>query len=252
MLLLETDDHSVLYTGDFKLRRGVSCEPCTPVQADVLILESTFGKARFTLPEPDPVWDELIDFCQSTLAAQRAPILLVYSLGKAQEVLAQLRRLPSPCPPILLSDPVANITHVYERFGHSFPTYAAWTNASDSTAIILASPSAKRQTLIDRFPNARFACVTGWALDPSTRFRNRVDAAFPITDHADFPDLVQMVRTVNPREVVTVHGFADEFAAHLRSLGFSSRSLSSQRQLQLPLDDASSVRPQPIFLQTSR
>jgi DNA ligase-1 len=39
MSLLECDSESVLYTGDFKLRCGLSAEPCEPRHANVLIME---------------------------------------------------------------------------------------------------------------------------------------------------------------------------------------------------------------------
>src|SRR5215469_16458361 len=37
MALLEFDGSSLLFTGDFKLRRGLSAEPCEPRCADILI-----------------------------------------------------------------------------------------------------------------------------------------------------------------------------------------------------------------------
>ena len=60
------------------------------------------------------------------------------------------------------------------------------------------------------------ALLTGWALDPATIYRSKVHAAFPVSDHADFPELLELVERVRPRQVVVVHGFEREFASALR------------------------------------
>src|SRR3954447_8319721 len=43
MSLIEVGGASLLYTGDFKLRKGLSAEVCQPVSADILIMETTYG-----------------------------------------------------------------------------------------------------------------------------------------------------------------------------------------------------------------
>jgi Cft2 family RNA processing exonuclease len=63
--------------------------------------------------------------------------------------------------------------------------------------------------------------LTGWAMDRGCRFRYRVDEAIPLSDHADFQELIALVRQARPAKVYTVHGFSD-FAKHLRLLGFDA------------------------------
>ena len=75
-------------------------------------------------------------------------------------------------------------------------------------------------------------------MDKSCRFRYRADAAFPFSDHADFPGLVELVRQVEPKQVFTLHGFAADFAQSLRELGFDAQAISENEQLMLPLGDA--------------
>ena len=69
-----------------------------------------------------------------------------------------------------------------------------------------------------RIKNRRTAVLTGWALDPGAKFRYGCDAAFPLTDHADYPDLIRYVDLVQPKRVLTLHGFAAAFANDLREL----------------------------------
>ena len=73
---------------------------------------------------------------------------------------------------------------------------------------------------------------TGWAMHPSTKYRLGVDHALPLSDHADFDQLVETVRQVAPQQVYTTHG-PDEFAGHLRDLGFSAQPLNPSPQRQL-------------------
>ena len=45
----------------------------------------------------------------------------------------------------------------------------------------------------------RTAILTGWAVNPNCRYRYQCDAAFPLSDHADFPDLIELVKRVQPK-----------------------------------------------------
>src|SRR6185312_3696884 len=74
-----------------------------------------------------------------------------------------------------------------------------------------------------------------WALDPGATYRYQCDAAFPLSDHADYTDLVRYVELVQPRRVLTLHGFAAAFAADLRERGVEAWALSEENQLELSL-----------------
>src|SRR6185503_9732060 len=67
-------------------------------------------------------------------------------------------------------------------------------------------------------------------------YRYQVDAAFPLSDHADYPDLLRYVELVQPKRVLTLHGFAAEFARDLRERGMDAWALSEENQLELTLN----------------
>jgi putative mRNA 3-end processing factor len=52
-----------------------------------------------------------------------------------------------------------------------------------------------------------------------------VDAAFPLSDHADYDELLEYVRMTGAKTVWTHHGFVDEFARDLRRLGYQAEPL---------------------------
>ncbi|HEX2860797.1 MAG TPA: ATP-dependent DNA ligase, partial [Lacunisphaera sp.] len=74
-----------------------------------------------------------------------------------------------------------------------------------------------------------------WAMDPGANYRYQCDTAFPLSDHADFPDLLAFVDRVQPKRVFTVHGFAQEFARTLRERGIEAWALGEANQLDLGL-----------------
>src|SRR5262249_6558024 len=96
---------------------------------------------------------------------------------------------------------------------------------------LIFPPNASRAELTSIIGRVRTAVITGWAIDPSCRFRYQCDAAFPLSDHADFCDLIEFVKQVAPRKVYTLHGYAADFAPTLRDLGFDAHALSEPDQL---------------------
>src|SRR5437899_3053616 len=75
-----------LYTVVYKLAASVTSEPAELPQADVLVLESTYGEPQYRFADRDSIVAELIDVVRRALAAERTPIIEAYALGKAQEV----------------------------------------------------------------------------------------------------------------------------------------------------------------------
>ena len=75
-------------------------------------------------------------------------------------------------------------------------------------------------------------------MDPGAIYRYQCDAIFPLSDHADFPELLAFVDRVAPRLVYTVHGYAREFARTLRARGIESWALGAENQLDLGLAES--------------
>lgn len=232
MAHLEADGQSLLYTGDFKLRAGRSSERCSPVQADTLIMETTYGRPRYVFPPTDQVIESVIHFCRETLSEDRTPVLIAYSLGKGQEILASLLDAALP---IQLHGKTAKLTEIYADFGCRFPQ---WTPLDPATARghVLITPTVRPLLPVQKsIGPLRIASLSGWALDNRSWDPPAGHRRFPLSDHADFPDLMRFVEAVRPKRVFTLHGFASEFARHLCRQGIEARSLVEDDQLELPL-----------------
>jgi DNA ligase-1 len=80
-------------------------------------------------------------------------------------------------------------------------------------------------------------------MDPNAIYRYQVDAAFPLSDHADYADLVRYVDLVQPKRVFTLHGFAAEFARDLRDRGVEAWALSEENQMEFGLKAVGAAVP---------
>ncbi|MGV3773457.1 MAG: ATP-dependent DNA ligase [Verrucomicrobiales bacterium] len=232
MSLVEADGSSLLYTGDFKLRPGLSAEPCQPVQADILVMETTYGRPHYKFPPTAEVMKGIVRFCREALDHEETPVLLGYSLGKSQEILCGLGEAGLP---IMLHGTVHKMTKIYEGFGRCFPPYEKYDAAATAGKVLLCPPNVANSAMLRNLGKTRVAVITGWAVDPNCRFRYQAHAAFPMSDHADYPDLINLAQQVQPKKVYTLHGFAAEFAQTLRDMGFDAQALSQEDQLSLPL-----------------
>lgn len=228
-LYAETESGTFLYTGDFKTRTGLSCEPMELVQADVLVMETTFGRPEYRFPSAESVHSRILKFCDKALSDGAVPVLMGYSLGKAQEILAILGLGNYS---IAVHESIAKVCDVYRFHGIELPRFGRLRGQDLSGCVVVIPPNADRNKYLGHIPVVRTAVVTGWGLDASARFRYRCDEVFPLSDHADYDELLSFVEQVNPKVVYTLHGSAADFASDLRSRGIEAWSLISDNQLE--------------------
>lgn len=228
--LVFAGEQTLLYTGDFKLRPGRSSEQAEWRHADTLVMETTFGVPRYRFPPTKEVIDRIVAFCSETIESGEVPVLLGYSLGKAQEILCALEGAGlTP----MLHGSVYQMTRVYEQLGQSFCKYVRYNRNDVAGKVLICPPSANRSPMLEKIPRKRVALISGWAVDSQAVYRYQVDAAFPLSDHADYDDLLRYVELVQPRRVLTLHGFAAAFASDLRARGLEAWALTEENQMEL-------------------
>jgi DNA ligase-1 len=239
--LIAHDAHgSLLYTGDFKLRQGHSAEKCATPHADLLIMETTFGRPHYVFPPTEKVLADIAAFCAGCLDDGETPFLFGYSLGKSQEL---LRGLTEARLPVMLHPQTLRLTRVYEEMGMTFPPYREFNADEVAGHVVICPPQAGNSTFLKRVARRRTAVITGWAMDPGAIYRYQCDAAFPLSDHADYPDLLRFVEAVQPKRVLTLHGFAQEFALTLRERGIEAWAIGEDNQLELQITSRAGFSP---------
>jgi DNA ligase-1 len=236
-LLTHAEHGRLLYTGDFKLRRGLSAEPCATPETDVLIMETTFGRPHYVFPPTQQVLGDIANFCHEALADRHVPVLFGYSLGKSQELLSSLAEAHLP---VMLHPQTYKLTKIYEEFGIVFPPFREFATEDVAGHVVICPPQSRGSSFVRKIPGARTAVITGWATDPGAIYRYQCDAAFPLSDHADYPDLLRFVEAVKPKRVLTLHGFAREFAQTLRERGIEAWAIGEDNQLELGMVNTSS------------
>ncbi|MBD5780192.1 hypothetical protein IEN85_11880 [Pelagicoccus sp. NFK12] len=233
MLWLQKDSESFLYTGDFKLSPGISAEPCQPVAADTLVIETTYGLPRYTFPPENEVFADIVRFCHETLENGDTPVLFGYSLGKSQAI---LRSLANEGLEVMLHPTALKLTQSCQKLGWTFPRFLPFDARSQKGKVVISPPLGKQSEWMQSIHNPKTAMISGWAVDASSTYRYQCDKTFPLSDHADYLDLQNFVAQVQPKVVYTVHGFAKEFAATLRQQGYQAWALGLENQLGLNIE----------------
>jgi DNA ligase-1 len=230
------DNATLLYTGDFKTRRGRTAEPVCFQNADTLVMETTFALPQFSFPPLLEIESSILRFVHDAFTDGETPVLFGYSLGKAQEALALLHEHGIPT---LLHPTVAEMTSACREAGVELPDPVIFEGFAEPGHAIIAPPNAIRSKALRGLKNKRTAMLTGWALQPGSKYRYRVDEVFPLSDHADHPGLMECIQRVRPKRVLTVHGYAKEFAAELRAKRIDAWCAMGGDQLELSMGTSS-------------
>jgi Cft2 family RNA processing exonuclease len=233
MLLAEDGDESLLYTGDFKLGESLTAAPCEPRRATWLVMESTFGRPEYRLPARAEVVERLLEVVHGAFAEGRTPVVHAYALGKSQEV---TKLLTSHGVPVLQHPTIWETSRVYERCGVALATgradVARYQGRPLAGHAVVTLPRSMKQHRLGGLGVVTSIAVTGWAQSPTARYRLGVDHALPLSDHADFEELLEMVRRVEPKRVYCTHG-PRSFVEEVRRIGFDAEPLEREAQRRL-------------------
>jgi Cft2 family RNA processing exonuclease len=229
MLLADDGERTLLYTGDFKLGPSATSEPAELPQADVLIMESTFGRPHYRLPPRELVVERLLQLVFAALMEDRTPVIHAYSLGKSQEV---TKLLTNRGVRVLQHPTIYAVSRVYEECGMDLGDFAEFDGRRLEGHAVVTLPRGCRDYRLPGLERTVSIAVTGWAADDSAKYRLGVDYALPLSDHADYDQLIETVRQVEPREIFCTHGPV-EFVDHLCDLGFNAYSLHPPAQRRL-------------------
>lgn len=228
--LIEDNGRRYLYTGDVSTRDRCYMEGFEPVAADELIIESTYGVPAYTFPDQKELEAEIQDWIVDNSGS---PLFLFgYSLGRAQKLQWLVQQATNR--PIVAHGAIHKMNTVIEEVGDlSFDAVPYAENKElvrNGEAILVLPPHLARQEWVTDLAfktGAKKAGFSGWAVN-GYGMRGGYDATFPLSDHCDFEELVELVKAVDPEKVYTQHGFDEAFASFLRNdYGFDARPLKS-------------------------
>ena len=225
-VVIEARGRRAVVSGDYKRRLDPTCAPFELVQCDLFVTEATFGLPVFRHP---PVETEIAKLLRARARApERALAVGVYALGKAQRLIAELRRAGFDAP-IHLHGALVKLCRLYESLGVALgPLDEAKAAAKEEMrgAIVLAPPSALADRWARRLPEPIVAAASGWMRVRQRAKQRGVELPLIISDHADWDELTATIVETGASEVWVTHGAEEALIHWCATRGIAARALA--------------------------
>jgi len=215
-------------SGDYKTGPDATCAPFEPVRCDVFITESTFGLPVFRWQAQQEVFDDINAWWRGNARAGRPSVLYAYSFGKAQRVLAGID--PS-IGPIVAHGAMTLMNDAYRASGVPLPATQSVLDtmpADLKTSLVLAPPSAQGSGWTKRFGDHSDAFASGWMQLRGTRRRRGLDRGFVLSDHADWPGLLEAVSATQAPRVIVTHGYVEPLVRYFSEQGLQAGAFKTE------------------------
>lgn len=218
-------------TGDYKRRRDPTCQGFEVVPCHVFISEATFALPVFRHPDDKGEIDILLKSLKQF--PDRAHLVGVYALGKAQRVIRLIREAGYH-EPIFIHGALKALCDLYEEHGIDLgplePATLEKGKAKEhqekfAGKLILGPPSAFADKWARRFPDPLPAFCSGWMGVRQRAKQRGVELPIRLSDHADWDELTKTVRDVNPDELWVTHGREDALVRWAELQGYKARPL---------------------------
>jgi len=226
-------------SGDYKLAFDPTCTAFEAVPCHTFITESTFGLPIFRWPAPGQTLAEINAWWRGNQQVGKASVLFAYPLGKAQRVIAGI---DSSIGPVYTHGAVELCNGIYREMGIALPATQYVRSAAPKTdwtrALILAPPMAKTSPWLRRFGDLSTGMASGWMRIRGTRRRRSIDRGFVLSDHADWPALLNAVRASRASRVWVTHGYRAPLARWLAELGLDADTIETRFESEQAADIA--------------
>jgi putative mRNA 3-end processing factor len=213
---VEHKDEVWVVSGDYKRCADPSCTPFEVVPCDTFITEATFGLPIYRWDSGAETIRRIYDWWQGDPG--RPSILFCYAFGKAQRVLSELVKLTDR--PVYVHGAIAVLTEIYREQGVAMvPTICTSEmprTHSYAGDLVLAPPSGHRSSWMKRFKHPQTAFASGWMAVRGARRRRGYERGFVLSDHADWPGLIQTVKDTGAKTVYVTHGQSDVVSRYLQ------------------------------------
>lgn len=216
-------------SGDYKVAPDRTCAPFEPVRCDVFITESTFGLPIYRWDPDEALFAQINGWWADNAAAGRASVLACYSFGKAQRLLSGID--PS-IGPVVVHGAVEPLNCAYRDTGVDLPATQLASQVTDKAslrrALVLCPPSATAGPWLRRFGEPSVAFASGWMRLRGARRRGGYDRGFVLSDHADWPGLMEAIAATRAQRVIVTHGSVPVLVRHLTDLGLQAESFETE------------------------
>ncbi len=225
-VLIEYGGARVVISGDYKRTPDPAAREFEVVPCDVFVTEATFGLPVFCHPDPQKEIRKLLD--SLAMFPGSCHTVGCYPLGKAQRVMAELRRAGYR-KTIYLHGALLKLTRLYENRGIPLGPYEAVTKENRKSLageFVLCPPSALADRWTRSLPDAIPAAASGWMQIRARAKQQRVELPLVISDHCDWPELIRTIHEVGAGEVWVTHGREEALVHYCHKAGLKACALS--------------------------
>ena len=208
VLVEDVNGYRALYTSDFRL-------PGAPIlEADVLVIEATYGHPRCVRPPIDEVYQALVKLIDSQI--DKSPIHIYGFYGKVQEVMEVLRKNGIDVP-FLAKGKMYDLTMVCAKHGLNVGDVI---NANSREGFEVARSNGgyiffKHASRINEGVKGLKIHLTGWEFKVTHRKVAKDMYRVSLSSHSDFNHLLAYIEDCKPKLVIVDNsrdGYGIEFA----------------------------------------
>lgn len=225
-IVLEWNGQRAVVSGDYKRAPDPTCVPFEPVSCDVFVTEATFALPVF---RHEPAQSEARRLLESlSREPRRTHLLGVYGLGKCQRMLRLVRDAGYERP-VFLHGALMELTRLYERLGQDFGEIRPASEADAAElegALVLCPPSSLGDRWSRKFGDPVTAFASGWMRVRGRARQRGVELPLIVSDHADWPELIETIVETGAEDVWVTHGREDALVHQLALMGRKARALS--------------------------
>lgn len=225
-VLVEHGGTRLVISGDYKRATDLTACEFEPVPCDVFVTEATFGLPVFCHPDPQKEIEKLL----TSLAVfpKSCHVVGCYALGKTQRVISELRRAGYE-KTVYLHGALVKLTELYEERGIELGRFAQVTKDNRKNLageIVLCPPSQLADRWSRSLPEVIPAAASGWMQIRARAKQHRVELPMIISDHCDWPELIETIHETGAEEIWVTHGREEALVHYCRKAGLQARALS--------------------------
>lgn len=218
-------------SGDFKREPDSTCEPFEITRCHTFITESTFGLPIYRWQPADQVLNDIRNWWQTNAENGKTSVLFCYVMGKTQRIMAYLKEYENDIGKIYAHGALQQMNEAYRQSGVALPKAPNPVDMEAKhdfgAALIFAPPSAQGTSWMRRFKNQVTGRASGWMRVRGRRRRLAIDRGFVLSDHADWPQLLQTIADTKADRIIATHGNTAILVRYLQEQGYAAEAMTT-------------------------
>ncbi|WP_235884465.1 ligase-associated DNA damage response exonuclease [Pedobacter hiemivivus] len=225
---LEYKGEICVISGDYKVEYDGVSTAFEPVKCHTFVSESTFGLPIYKWQPQEDIFNQIRNWISSNRDKNQTTVLVAYSLGKAQRLMAGLAGYGD----IYVHSSIANLNDVFSKAGvilpYAIPITAETSKEILQKGIVIVPPVMAEGKWVKSLTHAATGICSGWMQVRAGRRWQSADAGFALSDHADWPGLLSAIKATEAEKVFVTHGYSAIFSKYLNEIGIEAEEVKTQ------------------------